>query len=301
MIMIAVHVVFCIIYLILRLTYDRNRKNPFPPVLVFLLPFFGFFMYLADRFVIERKIGGTKELCTEKLRVTDEKYKHLSEDTGMESERILPFEDALQMGDEDLRRSLILDILKKNPEDYMGTLEKAKESDDVEVTHYATTTLLEIQSEYEQKLQIFLQQYRSGKREPSFLKDYVDCLKRYTGSGLIDGSVLAMQQEKLLEILGLLLQQQSADREEKFCYIETALDLKKYEEAEKILARMKEQAAESERWNQLAVRFFWEMGETEQINGLLNQIQEKKMYLSKEGKEWFRFWSKGQFYENETV
>lgn len=300
MVIIAGHILFCTIYLLLRLTYDRKRKNPFPPLLVFLLPFFGFFMYLADRFWIERKNYRTKELYTEKLKVTDEKYKHLSEDTGMETEKVLPFGEALRMEDEKLRRSLILDILRKNPENYMGALTKAKESDDVEVTHYATTTLLEIQSGYEQKLQKFQQQYHSGEREQSFLKRYADCLKHYADSGLIDGSVLAMQQEKRMEILELLLQQ-GGDKEEKFCYIETALDLKKYKEAEKILARMKEKESESERWNQLAVRFYWEMGETEQINGLLSQIWEKKMYLSKEGKEWFCFWSKGQFYEKETV
>lgn len=301
MIILLMHVALCVIYIILQVRYGEKRQNPFPSVIVFVLPIFGFLMYVVDQYVLEGKDWKAKEFHTEKMKVTDARYKHVVEDIGTGNETMVPLEDAMSMDDAKLRRSLILDILHKNPEEYLSTLERAKASDDVEVTHYATTTLLEIQSEFEQKLQDYQKKYLKGKWDRFFLESYVDCLKRYTESGLIDGSVLFMQQEKMMEILTVVLRMPGANREDSFLYIETALNLKKYNEAEKILVKTKGERLESEQWNKLAVRFCWETGQTARIDEILECIHKNNMYLSKEGKEWFRFWSKGRQYESKEI
>lgn len=297
MIILVIHIILCVIYFTLGKKINKERAEKFPSLIVVLLPIFGFVMWLADRAVIDEKLFDKKEIDMDKMEITDAKYQRLENDSSVNGEEMVPLEEALIINDAQLRRSLLLDILRKNPEKYLSTLERAKASEDVEITHYATTTLLEIQSEYEQKLQMFLEQYPSRKKDYSFLKEYADCLERYVTSGLIDGSVLNMQQEQLLGVLKDLITRDKPNRDDRFLYIETALNLKKYDIADSEIKETKEEYVESEKWNQLAVRYYWETGQTEEINKVLANVKNRNIYLTKEGKEWFRFWSKGKSYE----
>ena len=104
----------------------------------------------------------------DKLKVTDTKYRRLITDTGADSETMVPLEEALIVNDAKMRRNLLLDILHRNPEEYLKTLENAMDSDDVEVTHYATTTVLEIQSEYEQQLQEYMRRFNEHQNDSGF-------------------------------------------------------------------------------------------------------------------------------------
>lgn len=290
-----IHIVLCIVYTVMKGRIKENSS--FPAIIVYMLPVFGFLMWLVDRRIIIKSLLGTKEVGLEKLKVTDAKYRRLDTDQSASSYAMVPLEDAFAVNDEKLRRSLLMDILHKNPEEYLSTLTRAKTSDDVEITHYATTTLLEIQSEYEQKLQDFLGEYAARKKDRYFLEEYSDCLSRYVDSGLIDGSVLQMQQEKLLEVLGVLIEMEKPSREDIFLYIKTAMDLKRYEEAKNWLDKSQDSCEEMETWNQLAVRYYWENGQPDEIDKVLMHVKQSNMYLSKEGKEWFQFWSKGKAYD----
>lgn len=304
MVFLLLHILLCALYIQLRKRGDeekREKKEKFPAVIVFCLPVFGFLMWLADRaFVMAGKLG-QKDIDLEKLKVTDEKYRRLVTDESAVTETMVPLEDALIVNDPKLRRSLLLDILHKNPEEYLQTLERAKASDDVEITHYATTTLLEIQGDYEQKLQDYIKELPEHQDDVSFWKEYIHCLSRYVESGLIDGSVLRMQQKNLLHALEKLVGFEEANREDFFLYIESALNLKEYEKAEAILEQIRKEAQDVEKWNRLAVRLYWETGRTDDIHKVLKHIKESNVYLTRSGKEWFQFWSKGNTYEEKKT
>ena len=297
MIFLVIHILLCLIYIYYKV--KTENRDTFPMALVVLVPIFGFAMWVAENLFLRFKKVGDKEFEVEKLKVTDEKYRRLLTDMGS-SQEMVPLEDAFVINDSKLRRSLLLDILHKNPEEYLGVLERASGSEDVEVTHYATTTLLEIQSEFEQRLQEYKNRYETKPHDRAFLLEYSDCLKRYVDSGLIDGTVLSMQQEMLLEVVDIMMQKGERNREDAFLYIETAMDLKKYDKAKHMLDEIEPDSCESEVWNRLAVRYYWEMGQRENIDMILQNIAERKMYLTKEGKEWFKFWSKGKTYEKTT-
>ncbi len=297
MVFILTHIMLCVVYFVLHRRPLFEDKGNFPAVIVYTLPIFGFLMWMVETFMVGSKVLAAESLSTEKLKVTDAKYRRLLTDTDTNNSAMVPLEDALVINDPKLRRSLLLDILHKNPEEYLNILERAKASDDVEVTHYATTTLLEIQSQFEQRLQEYQKEYKSLKRDRDFLLEYSSCLKNYVDSGLIDGTVLIMQQETLLDVVSSMMKLKNTNREDAFLYIETALDLGKYEDAKQILDKASSERYESEIWNQLAVRYYWEMGQTEEIDKVLDEIVKSNMYLTKEGKEWFRFWSKGKNYE----
>ena len=233
----------------------------------------------------------------EKLKVTDARYRRLQIDTDSNNDNMMPLEDAMAIEDTHLRRSLMLDILHKKPEEYMQMLKKASGGDDVEITHYATTTLLEIQSEYEYKIRCYMKALEQSPEDIDIRRKYKECLSVYVKSGLIDGTVLRVQQESLLALMEGITDCDEPEKEDAYLYITTALDLKKYKEAGDMLFKLRKFRDADEMWYRLAVRYYWEQKKGEEIHRLLYEVTDKNVYLTKEGKKWFAFWSKGQINE----
>lgn len=274
-----------------------GEKDRFPAVIVLLLPVCGILMWIARRLVILFHKEDTRQPGLDKLKVTDARYRRLDFDTSGNNAGMMPLEDAMTIDDTNLRRSLMLDILHKKPEEYLRMLERASAGNDVEITHYATTTLLEVQSVYEGRIRHYIRELERNPRDLQLRKAYKECLSEYINSGLIDGTVLKVQQESLLALMEELFNHVRPDREDGFLYITTALNLKKYDEAGRMLLKLRDYCGEDERWYRLAVRYYWEQGKGEEINRIVDEVINKEIYLTKEGKRWLRFWSKGHVNE----
>lgn len=289
------HLILCILFFILK--KKSSGKNVFASVIVVCLPVFGFLLWLAEVYIVARKKDNSKKVGLEKLKITDAKYRRLEADMSRSNDAMVPLEDALVINDSMLRRTLMLDILHKNPEEYLKLLSKASSSNDVEITHYATTTLSEIQRNYESEIQKHMRKYKNDPADIKNLQEYRDCLIRYIKSGLISGVVLTMQRRNLLDVLQALLKSEKKNVNDVFVYTETALDLKEYAVAEDILFKYENICKGELEWYKLAVRLFWENGKREEIDRLLKLVVEREVYLSKEGKQWFVFWNRGQMNE----
>ena len=109
---------------------------------------------------------------------------------------------------------------------------------------------------------------------------------------------IADAEEKLLSILSVLMDSYDSNKEDMYLYIETALNLRKYE-AKDVLYRMRSSCYEQEKWNRLAVRYYCETGQTDEMRKVLENVKNSNIYLTKDGKEWFRFWSKGLYDEKD--
>lgn len=296
MVFLVLHILLCVLFFIKKEEYLKNKSTDFPLMIVFILPVFGFIMWWTDYLVVREKRMGQKEVEVEKLDKIDRIYHRLQTEE-QKVDQVIPLEDTFLQDDAKLRRSLLLDILHKKPEDYLEVLDRARNIDDVEVTHYATTTLLEIQSDFEQRIQGYKKRLKQKAQNRDFYVEYSTCLKQYIDSGLIDGTVLKMQRENLLQVIEEMRKTDTSHRNDAFLYIETAIDLKKYEKAKRVLDEMENENQGNETWNRLMVRYYWEIGQTEKIHEVLQNIVDHEIYLSKKGKEWFKFWSKGKIYE----
>ena len=291
MLFLIIHIVLCIIFIICKMKSDG--RNNFSTVVVVCLPVVGFLLWCVECIIVMLKRDNSKSLDLEKLKITDERYRRVEADESRSNAMIVPLEDAMIVNDTMLRRSLMLDILHKNPEEYLHLLEKASRSDDVEITHYATTTLSEIQREYEIKIQKCMRRYKKNPGDLENLKEYKDCLIKYTDSGLITGVVLLMQRRNLLDVLKALLEQEKTSKEDIYSYIETNMDVEDYSEAWRVLTQSENRCRDDLKYYQLAVRYYWETGNSEEIAKQLQKIMDRKVYLNKEGKAWFEFWNRG--------
>lgn len=288
MLFVILHIILCIIYLIIE--HRQNERKHFLRAIVFAVPFCGFALWLIECYVRGQDLYGERTVDLDSLKVTDVKYRKLEVDD--EDKTVVPLEEALIVNDTKLRRELMIDILHKNPEEYVDLLSRASGGDDVEVTHYATTTLLEIQGDYEKHLKDSMVLYESEQENIEYARQYKDALVAYTKSGLINGSILVTQQQALIDILDKLVQMQDK-KQDILKYIEVALELKAYEKAYKMLNEKSEKLSDEMQWYKLAVRYYWEKGEKDRISETLDLIIQRNVYLTHENKRWYEYWRDG--------
>src|SRR5699024_3027342 len=112
-----------------------------------------------------------------------------------------PLEEALSVNDAKTRRQLMLEILHQNPGAYVELLQQARMDDDIEVTHYASTAMMELQRDFEINLQRAEQEYEKQPDQPEKLDRCLYCLRKYIDSGLIEESILFVYRTRYAELL----------------------------------------------------------------------------------------------------
>lgn len=292
-ILIIIHILICIISYVLikrKIVYTKSLILP----MIVLIPIWGFVSFLMEEFIIRRNRKGTKEIGVDKLRLSDKKYSRIRVDNNDNREIIVPLEEAILINDAKTRRSLMLDILRKNPDEYVDMLQRTKLSADPELTHYATTTIMEIQGGYERRLQRSDARLKKNPEDEKELNHYLNLLVNYIDSGLLTGNILMIQRIQLKQVLEKLLKTNPYDKKLFLLNIENELEMGQLVGIEDLLNLAKKRWPEEEKLYVLYVNFYRQVGKGKEIKELLQEITENKIHLSREGKEWFEFWNKGR-------
>ena len=124
----------------------RTRYMVGPAVL--LVPVWGVWMFAKAEYRCYHPGKQEKMPDTYYFKITEIKYRQIEEWKGW-NEQVVPLEDAVLFNAPKMRRRLLMEVLHYKPEVYIDVLQEACVSGDVELTHYATTALLEIQGKHE--------------------------------------------------------------------------------------------------------------------------------------------------------
>ena len=203
----------------------------------------------------------------------------------------VPLEEAMTVNDAYVSRRLMMKLLHTSPEDYVELLKKVTESDDVELTHYATTAMMEIQSDYERKIGELLDRIKRNPKDEAALMQCRSRLRAYIDSGLISDTVLMQYRVRLDEVLSELCSlEPEAERFEYEC-IENRIVLKRYEGIEKRLASLEQKYPEDGRVYRLYVQYYYSTRSGGKIAETIERMKERGVYLDSEGKEWLEVWT----------
>lgn len=134
------------------------------------------------------------ERCDEIIRVSVKNSAYLKTLKHDEySTNIVPVEEAMLINDEKTRRRLMLDLLHRNPEQYIDVLMVAKNNEDAETVHYATSTIAKIQRDYQLSLQNLNVKITENPNDIELLTESANIMKAYIKSGILEGHLLKMQ------------------------------------------------------------------------------------------------------------
>lgn len=285
----VIHIIICIIIYILDRVGILKFSEQLMPIIV-LVPTAGVICAVIAEYYSRSEKTGTRGITLEEMHLDDEdlRIKKLApdEDGGM----VIPLEEAMSINDSATRRQLMLDILRKSPEQYTELLQKACTDEDIEVSHYASTAVMEIQREYDYNLQKAERLYRQDESNSVYRNRYINNLIDYIGSGLIDENILFLYRHRLSEVLSAKIKEEPENMEAVILASENFLALRNFTEAEEY-ARMAAERWPNRESTLLALLTVYEQTNNgEGIKRIVSHIREKNVYLSNHGKSVIAFW-----------
>lgn len=284
-----VHVICCIaIYILIEFRVLKVDRAMLP--IVFLVPLWGELCVLAIHWMVKTGKAGRKTIGIEKLRVEGEIYTNIQMDHDS-FESAIPLEEALLINESSIRRSLIMDVLTQNPEEYLNLLNQARMNGDVEVVHYATTAMSEVAKAYDLRLQSLEAEYAANPEDERVLERYMEFLEDYINKEMAKGQFLRMQQMQLSKLIKKRIE--TMDTLE-LCgmYAENELNMGHSAEVLQMVEHMEKRWPREENTWFLKLRYHVQHGEGLKVRDVIDEIERKQIYLSGEGKELIEFWKR---------
>lgn len=164
------------------------------PLVVFV-PLWGTVCLLALTVCPRRRAG----IGLEKLRVNEEIYRSFV--TAGPRQDAAPMEDVLLLDDAGVRRSRMMELLSDRPERYLPLLRQASRNEDVEVVHYATTALAELNKDCDLRLQRAEKRYADDPDDAGALEEYLSVLGDSLQKEMAPGRILRIYRRQYAALL----------------------------------------------------------------------------------------------------
>ena len=286
----VIHIILCIlIYLGLRSRVLKFSEQLMP--IIVLVPFVGTILAVFADLDSRRRKTGTKPITLEELHLGFEDLRLKKIETDRGGEIVIPLEEAMSVNDAETRRRLMLDILHQKPDEYVRLLQNACLDEDIEVTHYASTAIMEMQREFELSLQAAEREYHSDPDNHELLDRYLYHLWSYIDSGLIDENILFVYRRRYAEMLAKKITLDPDDMQFAFQAVDNYLELSDFGAAAELADRM------IARWPGQEKAWFAKMKICQQMNDgvgikkIISEVVRRNIYLTLEGRNVIAFWS----------
>lgn len=285
---VLIHLIICIvIFLLMKQGKIKSSMVVYPAVV--LVPICGLVLLVIEEYRVRNTTQKERQVGVESFKISDIRYKRIEVDDDSNETITVPLEEAISVNNASVRRKLMMDILHRNPEEYIELLQMTRTADDTELTHYATTTMMEIQNKYELEIHKLSEEIRENPKELQVLKKYRKVLLKYIDSGLISGKILEIYRAQLDDILRKLCEMLPENRVYFQDYIRNQIALGKNNIDGQIMDMINRWPDEVQVY-QIYVEFLWNSNRGGEIPGVLNRLKERNVYLSSEGKAWLEFW-----------
>lgn len=206
---------------------------------------------------------------------------------------IISADEALVLNESKIKRRLIINIVKKNSAKYIPVLKKALENDDIEVSHYAAVAITEFKNHFINTLQKESEKYKKNKKDINTLKRYVNALKNYIDSDLLDEKSLInyrnLYSEKLEELLSLHTSEEKYFIDKINCHIE----LSEYNLALKYCNRFTRIHNKSKKPYIMYMKVYYMLKDIDNFKIKLNYLNQSAAKLDNTTLNMLRFWQKG--------
>ena len=252
--------------------------------IVLLLPLWGPVCALAVELHIRGGEKSDEEPGTGRFGITDEVYRSIRmEENGVSD--VIPIEDVLENGTPVQRRKLLLSVLHSGAEPFVRPLRVAGVNDDTEVVHYAVTALVELRSDFNQRIAKMERLLEGNPADPQVLESYADLDEEYLKSGIPENGerlqILAHCRDMLERLRIRIL-----NRLGRICLEQE--DTAAAKKAGHALIRV---CPDLEDGYMLVLRADAAAGDGQGVCGMIRSIRERNIYISPSAREELEFWS----------
>jgi len=289
MILIGFHLALCALLIIFRRIGIIRTDDSMIPVIL-LIPVVGPLIYLERVWMEEREKAGKKQIDLEKMEIDDVRYARIDHVQSNNESITVPLEEAMEINESRVRRSLIMDILRRDPDSYLTVLERASLSDDTELSHYATTSMMGIQSRYEKEIGD-MEKLREQFPDHVGLEDkYIRTLRKYIDSGMISGQVKKVYQGKLDGALKKMLNLDPGRKAAWYESLMNQIQMGETDGVEKTIVDLIQRWPEEQRGYQVYMALAEKLKDPAMAAKVIEWAKDENVYLTREGKNWLEFW-----------
>ena len=281
--LILVHVASCVLWFFLG-PLPKKEFITLGPIMLFL-PVTG----LLCAIVYARRISEEMETPVSKLYSKVEKDM-LSVNAGRpELDTVVPFDEVLLLSNDKTRREVMMHILRRDPFMYLEMLKTAKVSSDVEITHYATTTIMEIQRDLDINMQTAEKEYNEKLDNLDTVNRFISALSSYIKTGLLLENRLLQLQNQLSQVLEHKLVIFPNSRSAHLLLVENEIGLGRYTRAAEVAAMMREKWPHDESAWLTSLHVCMVSGDSDQKDIISNQMITETVNWSRAGREEMEF------------
>lgn len=214
-----------------------------------------------------------------------------------ENSNIVPLEEAILINDVKVRRRIMLETLYSDPRKYLDILNIAKYNDDIETSHYATTTIAKTQKDFQLSIQRLGVAVENNPGDESVLDEYLDVVEEYIESGLLEEHLVRNLRIVYSNALDVKLERSKGVIETYIKKARNCTKLGEYDLAIKLSDFIISSWPNNENSWIESIRICVESGDGNRLREILSKIKGQKIYWTKEGKESVNVWIKEFSYE----
>lgn len=290
------HILLCILYVLISIKFKKSRDHTiYSFIIILFLPVIGFLLFLILYIIGLFKRPNTKLVNSYEEYIKSQVSSNLLKKVNVEDEiNIVPMAEALVLNTSNVKRSLLLNLLKDDHREYINNLFKYLEDTDTETSHYAATAIAEIKSYYVKRLIDISFKYKDSPYDENVLIDYVNTMKEYLNSGLLDSRGVNEYKNKYSHLLEELLYLYKSDMKFFIDKINCELELKNYTIANIYCKKFFNEFKSSEEAYICYMKLFYEMKDYERLKRVIESMKKSNMKFSNKTLNIIRFWSWGE-------
>ena len=267
-----IHISVCAAYFIRRHKKDR-QDSIYRLIFSLFLPFFGLLMFFI-LFIVKKSGKSSQAAGMLKLEPFEDRAFATYRLADMRSGYgLVPFEEALLVNDNLIKRRMMLDILKTNTDSHIAGIRLALDNDDPETSHYAAAAIMEIKRRYAAYYNEIVIRYDNSPCDTEVLKGHADKLKQQIESRLLDKTSLIKVRQLYLRILEDILE--TCDDEKYYTdKINIEIEAGNYDAARRYLEKFGDRTDNSEKLYLLRLKLAYSQLDTKSFNSLLSEIKQ---------------------------
>lgn len=289
LIFLIIHLVICL-FLYIAIHAGALEITPHMMPIAFFVPLFGMTALIIAERLTRDGMAGTHEVGIEELLLSEDDYRSIRHEDEKTIKSVVPLEEAIRINDTKVRRKLMMDIMKQDPDKYIKLLQQARLNDDMEVTHYASTAMMEVQRKYEIDLQRHEKSLQIKPDDITLLNAYLKVLRRYIDSGMLEENMLLIQRIRYDTLLKKKIAENPSDKEAYFDSAENLIELDSFNEADRMVRLLTNKWPNDENTWIMKLKLYFESGNKIRFDETLLEIKKRNIYFSSQFKSLMSFW-----------
>ncbi len=288
LLLLVFHLIFSFAYaMFIRSERSHLRKEQM--LLIFFVPIFGPVAAIVIEVLNITGKQDSKPVELEPLTLGDD-ILWVTLKSFHENRDIVPLEEAILINDVKLRRRFMLETLYTDPLKYLDILNKAKYNDDVETSHYATTTISKAQKDFQLSIQKLAVDVENNPDDSVVLGEYIDTLEKYIGSGLLEMHLLKNLRIVYSKVLDQKLEKDTGNTTMLIKKLRNCIELAEFDAAFQIGDYLILNRPTDERSWIEALRVCVNGQDGNKLQEIVSKMNNQKIDWTRDGKEQARVW-----------